>query len=173
MGTAVEYGYKNTSVGGGYSKAVKTSAGVNFSVGHDVIRDLEVEYDYYHYGLYCQMSGDATKWRYTNVRELRPYVFKGFNRSTTYSSYYTCPKAKWRGTLGHSLWVSRSATSELSMQSGFGLDTDGLGATVSVWGKQVNDSSHTKTYTPTSSGAKICGQDGNPTQTEKVLENEG
>jgi hypothetical protein len=98
METGVEYGYKGASAEGGFSKSVVTSSGLNFSIDHQVVRDLEVEYDYYHYGLWCQLSGDATKWRYTNVRELRPYVFKGFSQSTTYSGYYRCTNAHWRGS---------------------------------------------------------------------------
>lgn len=30
---------------------VADSSGINFSAGHEVTRDPEVEFDYYHYGL--------------------------------------------------------------------------------------------------------------------------
>jgi hypothetical protein len=150
------------TVAEGYTKSVNKGSGVDFDEGYDVVRDLEVEFDFYSYGLYCSLSGDATKWRAANVHEIRPYAFKGFNRDTTYRSYYTCPNRSYRGQLSSTLWVSRSSTTTFSG----GVSVGGIG----VDAKQTNTSSHKKSYVPKRSGAYICGQNGNPTSTEKVSE---
>ena len=159
---AMNYAYKAVTVAEGYTKSVNKGSGVDFDEGYDVVRDLEVEFDFYSYGLYCSLSGDATKWRAANVHEIRPYAFKGFNRDTTYRSYYTCPNRSYRGQLSSTLWVSRSSTTTFSG----GVSVGGIG----VDAKQTNTSSHKKSYVPKVSGAYICGQNGNPTSTEKVSE---
>jgi len=159
---AMNYAYKGVTIAEGFTKSVNKGSGVDFEEGTDVVRDLEVEFDFYSYGLYCSLSGDATKWKAANVHEIRPYAFKGFNRDTTYRSYYTCPNKSWRGQLTSTLWVSRSSTTTFSG----GVSVGGIG----VDAKQTNTSAHKKSYVPTKSGAYICGQNGNPTSTEKVSE---
>jgi hypothetical protein len=77
-------------------------------------------------------------------------------------SYYTCPNRSYRGQLSSTLWVSRSSTTTFSG----GVSVGGIG----VDAKQTNTSSHKKSYVPKRSGAYICGQNGNPTSTEKVSE---
>ncbi|MEV6816411.1 hypothetical protein [Micromonospora sp. NPDC051296] len=160
--TSIDYTYKSAKVTGGYSKSVVSSSGVNFSVGHSIVRDLEVEYDFYAYQLHCSMSGDATKTRGTGVLEYRPYQFKGFNRVSTYRSYYTCPDSSYRGLLSNTLWVSRSNTTTFSG----GVSLNGIG----VNAKQTNTTGHKKSYVPKKQSAYVCGQNANPTQTEKVSE---
>ncbi|GGN73175.1 hypothetical protein GCM10010112_42320 [Actinoplanes lobatus] len=66
--------------------------------------------------------------------------------------------------------MSRSSTTELTVKAAFGGDWDGIGVKASAEAQQKNNSTHKKTYIPSATGAKICGQNGNPTATEKVLE---
>ncbi|GIF09022.1 hypothetical protein Asi03nite_65600 [Actinoplanes siamensis] len=68
------------------------------------------------------------------------------------------------------LWVSRTATTELSLKAAFGGDWDGIGSKATAEAQQKNSSSYKKIYTATASGAKLCGQNNDPTLTEKVME---
>ena len=41
----------------GSAKSVKAGSGLTFNVGHDVVRDLDAEYDFATYTLRCKVSG--------------------------------------------------------------------------------------------------------------------
>lgn len=159
---AVNFEYNKTAGKAGWSKTISNSAGVNFNVGYNVVRDLEVEYDFYNYRLWCSISGDTTNRRDAKVTKALPYQFKGGNRNSSYTGYYTCPNTSYRIEISNQLWVSRSATTTISGN----LSIYG----VSLSGSQANTSSHKKTYTPKSTPARLCGYNANPTVTEKVSE---
>jgi hypothetical protein len=162
-------GSGGTAVSAGSAKAVKTGTGLTFNVGHDVVRDLDAEYDFATYTLRCKVSGSDI-WRDSKLTKVQMYQFKGFSRSNHYTGYYTCPQARWKGAIAAELWVSRDATSTFSFSLGANGSYRGVGADVSLTSKQTNTSSHKKTFIEAKAGAKICGQNGNPTVTEKVSE---
>ena len=96
------------------------------------------------------------------------YQFKGFSRANHHTGCYRCPQARWKGDIPAELWVSRDSTSTFSFSLGANGSYMGVGADVSLTAKQTNTTSHKKTYIEVKAGAKICGQNGNPTVTEKV-----
>jgi hypothetical protein len=162
-------GTGGTAVSAGSTKSVKQSSGLTFNVGHDVVRDLDAEYDFATYTLRCKVSGSDI-WRDSKLTKVQMYQFKGFSRSNHYTGYYTCPQARWKGSIPAELWVSRESTSTFSFTLGANGSYKGVGADVGLTAKQTNTSTHKKTYIEVIPGAKICGQNGNPTVTEKVSE---
>jgi hypothetical protein len=162
-------GTGGTAISAGLSKSVKNSSGLTFNVGHSVVRDLDAEYDFATYTLRCKVSGSSI-WRDSKLTKVQMYEFKGFSRTNHYTGYYTCPQAKWKGEIPAELWVSRDSTSTFNFTLGGNGSYKGVGADVGLTAKQTNTSSHKKTYIEVKAGAKICGQDGNPTKTEKVSE---
>lgn len=166
-------GYTNdnggTAVSAGFSKSVKKGEGLTFNLGHNIVRDLDAEYDFATYVLRCKVSGSDI-WRDSKLKKVQMYEFKGFSRKSNYTGYYTCPQSKWRGSLTAELWVSRESTSSFSFTLGGNGSYKGVGANLSLTTKQSHTKVHKKTYIPVKSGSKICGQNGNPTKTEKVSE---
>ncbi|MEU8014316.1 GDSL-type esterase/lipase family protein [Micromonospora parva] len=165
--TEIAVNFENThvTVGGGFADLTASGSGVNFEVGHNVVRDLEVEYDFYKHRLWCSISGDVTNRRPVGITKALPDSFAGGNRNSTYSGYYQCPNVGYRSEINNPLWVSRASTTTLTgSASAFG---------ISLAAQQVNSSSHKKTYTPVTKPAYLCGEDGNPVATEKVSEVNG
>lgn len=157
---AAKFEYSGLGAKTGYTKAVVTGAGVNFSLGNYYTRDLDVSYDFYDYRLWCTLSGDARRPVDAKVVEARPYKFAGYNRSTTYRVVYSCTAA-YKDLLGHPLWVSRKNTTTVTA----GLTLKGVEVNV----KQINTDEHKKTFSPSGDGATICGQNNDPVSTEKVI----
>lgn len=171
--TVVEITAKGSGATGGYAKSTVTGAGLNFNVPNSWRGNLDAEFDFYHWGLWCNMSGDLTAWRAADVHEIRPYQFKGFSQIDVPGVTYKCNRSAFRGSLGNEMWVSRANTVTTSLSVWGGLDGNGIGGKVQFDSKQVNTGAHKATYTPTAAGAKICGQDKNPAATEKVMEIDG
>ncbi|NYH42072.1 hypothetical protein HNR22_001799 [Micromonospora jinlongensis] len=159
---AVNYEYKVVAAGGGYTDLTEAGNGVPFSVGQNVIRDLEAEYDYYSFRLWCGLSGDATQKRDAKVTKALPVSFTGGSRNSSYSGYYTCTNNNFKTEINNPLWVSKASTTTLQTSTSI------YGISLST--KQVNTSLHKKTYTPVTGPAYLCGEDGNPVDTEKVGE---
>jgi hypothetical protein len=158
----VKYEYKEVAASGGFTNLTTAAGGANFTADPNTVRDLEVEYDFYNFRLWCSISGDVTNRRDARVTKALPVRFTIGNRKTRYSGYYTCLNDQYRAEISDPAWVSRSSTTTLyGSASVYGLS---LGAT------QVNTESHKKTYIPVTTPAYLCGQDAVPALTEKVGE---
>ncbi|MEV8505062.1 hypothetical protein AB0368_09565 [Actinoplanes sp. NPDC051475] len=162
-------GSGGTAISAGSSKSVKVGSGLTFNVGHDVVRDLDAEYDFATYTLRCKVSGSDI-YRDSKLTKVQMYQFKGFSRTNHYTGYYTCPNPSYKGPIPAELWVSRDSTSAFSFTLGANGSYRGVGADVGLTSKQTNTTSHKKTYIEVKPGAVLCGQNGNPTRTEKVSE---
>src|SRR5690349_3823415 len=127
----------------GSAKSIKTSSGLTFEVGHDVVRDLDAEYDFATYTLRCRVSGSDI-YRDTKLTKVQMYQFKGFSRTNHYTGYYTCPNSRFKGPVPAQLWVSRDSTSTFSFSLGVNGSYKGVGADVSLTSKQTNAASHKK-----------------------------
>src|SRR5690606_38529593 len=120
---------------------------------------FEVNYSFYRYRLWCRNAVES--WKDSKVVEYRPYAFTGFNRNRAVTVGYGC-KTAYNGSLSNELWVSRSNTTTIGGE--FSL----IGLSLNA--QQKHTDSHKKYYTPTRSGARICGENNYPALTEKVRE---
>ena len=167
LGYANDHG--GIAITAGSTKSVKMGEGLTFNVGSRVTADLDAEYDFATYTLRCQVSGSDI-WRDSKLTKVQKYQFKGFSRDTNFTGRYTCPKKKWKGKIAAELWVSRESASTFTFTLAANGSYKGVGGDLSLKSTQTNTTLHKKTYIKVKKGAKLCGQGGNPTKTEKVSE---
>ncbi|WP_026208056.1 hypothetical protein, partial [Catelliglobosispora koreensis] len=161
--TSVEVGikleYSGATVTGGFSQTLVNASGIDFSTGHNVVRDLEAQYDFYFHRLRCtRLGGGGTD---AQVTKLLPHTFTGGNRNTTYTGYYGCAE-QYRTEISNPTWVSKASTTTISGS----LELNGA----KLAAVQKNTSAHKKTYIPVTTPAGLCGENGNPADTERVGE---
>lgn len=145
----------------GYVGVQTSSSGVNFSFGHNANMDAAVQFDNRPYYLYCHSVVSGKTW-YSGVYEWRPYKFTGGNTHLSPKYAIFACNATYKAPISYPLWVARSTSY-----------TYQIGATLSVANlrvAQTNNSSHTLTFTPGTSGAKICGKGDYPVYATQVRE---
>lgn len=152
-------GTNRSLVSVGYGKTVTSASGVNFSIPAYTLANLELDWDWRAYNLYCG-SGSSPTYSYSGTYEWRPYLFTGGNRATSTSTTFSCVDARTT-TISSPLWVTRTAVVAFS-------GTVNLGS-VSGASRQTNTTSHTQTFSPSSPTA-ICGNNDYPTQASIVRE---
>ncbi|GLW30035.1 hypothetical protein Areg01_29750 [Actinoplanes regularis] len=153
-------------VEGGLTKSVVTKAGTDFSVPKNSNYELQTNWEYRWYELYCQdpTTLPTTPWKDSNIKELRPYEFAAGARKVN-TTGYSCSNSANRQSIpaSDSSWVSRSTTHAITNSisySGWSLNSS-----------QKNTSDHKKTFFNTTTvSATICGENALPTRTDRVGE---
>lgn len=158
--SAINTGRDGALVKGGFTSVQNDSSGVDYSVSNNEWKDLQAQFDYRAWDLFC-VDPTTGEQHPTNRWEYRPYKFTGGNRQVTPGSGPWSCQDRYSVSIEDTLWVAKTTSNTFSA----GVDLGFL----NLRSNQSNSSTHKLTINP-DRRTRICGSNAYPVNARMVRE---